>query len=469
MSICKATITGALGLGLTAAALVGAAPGARAATSAATSPSTVIDAWQSDAGGPATQLYELNLTSSNKLLTDHGNSMTTGTTMDLYDEVDTTAGVPQANQLLQWVPDNGSDDMFQGGWGHLKNAQSGLCLNLKGGTTALFAPVIQWACGSYANEEFKALPVSPGSHQFKLVSQMDPSMGIGVNDDDGDVANNYDTISRPTADIPADTTWSITRIGGTPIGIGNFAKSDEVLDSLNTTQADGLQAGVHLRDTTRDNQQTWYLQRVGTKNVNSRYAYSIDMSTGQKLTELVPATAPTYRLVSVGNDWAHATCLGTHGDHPDIGAAVETYRCDPNGVDQANQQWIFDNSQATDGGHGEDLAVTGFDMTQFEFAVFSAAMLDPNGGTSTYPVLAINAVGPASGSKLTMHNQSDTPFAATTQIWSWFNLHPSTDSGSGDSSGTTTSTCVGEACLVGNSYGSWDAFVDAWKRALEIN
>lgn len=90
--------------------------------------------------------YYLQVRHSNMCLEVPGASRTEGVGLDQW------KCVAQANEW--WYLDHAltwyGDDYFR-----IRSAHSGLCMNVAGGSTANGARVIQYRCGSYANEYFR--------------------------------------------------------------------------------------------------------------------------------------------------------------------------------------------------------------------------------------------------------------------------------------------------------------------------
>ena len=144
--------------------------------------------------------------------------------------------------------------------------------------------------------------------------------------------------------------------------------------------------------------QMWYLQTVGEMSVEDfTYHRDYEMS---------------YRFVSAPNgDWSHPVCLDAAGGQGGADTVVETYGCDPNGVNQSNQLWVD--------GYWDPLSVNDVQKDSFKHKT----ELAPVAGVHMWPnqpapdLTASSSVSPRQGTTLTLEWPGSTVYPGVTQIW----------------------------------------------------
>jgi Ricin-type beta-trefoil lectin domain-like len=128
-----------------------------------------------------------------QMLEDHGNSLASGGTVDVWTQVAQTTNqdpmatgpyglITQANYLWEFVPANpGNGPSILDGPGELINRQSGLCLDIDNNSQDNNAAIDQWTCNGGANQQWAAEPDNNGS--YEVVSVLDgygKALGIGT-------------------------------------------------------------------------------------------------------------------------------------------------------------------------------------------------------------------------------------------------------------------------------------------------
>ena len=130
---------------------------------------------QFQATGAATQVYSITFPSAaDALVTVDNNGMTNGATVNTWQRTNATndhGGVLQANQLWEFVPEaaNTSGNIF-GGFGWLRNRQSGKCLQVMGASTEEGAEINQWDCVPGATNELWRAIRGAGTTSFQTTS-----------------------------------------------------------------------------------------------------------------------------------------------------------------------------------------------------------------------------------------------------------------------------------------------------------
>ena len=142
---------------------------------------------------------EANNGQGTEMLEDHGNSMNSGGTVDVWTRWDQTTNqdpmgtgpyglITQANYLWEFVPSNPSlGTTITQNYGELINRQSGLCLDVANNNAGDGATTDQWTCNGGMNQQWTAIPAN-GS--YYLMPALDiaqltepgagtPSLGIG--------------------------------------------------------------------------------------------------------------------------------------------------------------------------------------------------------------------------------------------------------------------------------------------------
>jgi hypothetical protein len=172
------------------------------------------------------------------------------------------------------------------------------------------------------------------------------------------------------------------------------------------------------------------------------------------------ADVTTYKLISVmGNDYANARCLEVAGANPQVGAAVETYACDPNAQNQPNQLWVNASAPGTQDsftrvGIGARALRPSVQPGQLPDAAdvpglgysnvwFNAAMMPIGSSVTNYPVLTQSAtLKTQNGSTLTMEGQASGGDFYMSQTWWVEKIVASTNGGTGTGN-NTVDNCPG--------------------------
>lgn len=385
---------------LVAAGIVLCGPAAPAAAD-------VFNTREGSLGGTSSLLLEIRLSFSGQLLTVHGNTGDTGAAVDVHRRVTTADGLAQRNQLWQFQPDAGGQDILWGDWGRLRNVNSSKCLDMVAAGTddERFQQV---ACDQATR--WRARETRPGSKRFSLQAA-GSNRYLGINEafcvaPDNTRLRSKDETGNDCAD------WTIVQLGGDPLFLSNSRVANLRIDSDDPANGWNTPARLRAADD-RSLTQRWYFQRAGSTAVT----LPPEMATGDD-------SAPLYRIVSVrGNDWEHATCLGTHGDHPAVGAVADTWACGINGVNQPNQLWIIGNASNRVHPNGLKEVISGptsleVSPWQPDFVVMNAAMLAPGRTTRSYPVLsAADTYSPVNGSTVRMLEQNAPGALPGSQTW----------------------------------------------------
>jgi hypothetical protein len=220
---------------------------------------------QGTLGGPATQMLEIGQANAPQtLMTVDNGSSAQGAPVIFYQATDASNGLPEPDQLWQFVPDNGIDDVFQGSWGELANVNSGLCLNVSGASTAAGQQLIQWPCTNSDNEEWQTVATS--SKTFGFASELG-GVYLGQNSASCAAGDDSPVVTSATDGGNCDN-WYIQRIGGQPITLENNANPGAVVDSENPDDNWLTQAGIEAADGSAT--QSWYIQAVGTTDLEGR-------------------------------------------------------------------------------------------------------------------------------------------------------------------------------------------------------
>ncbi|BCB75066.1 hypothetical protein GCM10022251_35670 [Phytohabitans flavus] len=425
----KRIVSSLAALGTTLLVAAGVLLGVPASPAAA----DVFEAGEGQLGRPSSLLLEIRLSSSGQLLTVHGDSTASGAIVDVHRKVTTADGLAQRNQLWQFLPDGGHD-LLWGGPGRLRNVNSGKCLDVvAGGTdTERFQQV---ACEAAAR--WRASETGPGSKRFSLRAA-GTNRYLGINEPFCVAPDNTRLRSKfETGNDCAD--WTIVQMGGDAFFLGNSYNAGLRIDS--NDPANGWNTPARLKPANDQSPtQRWYFQRAGSTTITRPPGL---IAPPGMFTE--PDTASLYRIVSVrGNDWEHATCLGTHGDQPAVGAVADTWACGINGVNQPNQLWIIGNTlihaSLLDGSQTAYSGVTSLNLKPrgADFVIMNAAMLAPDRTTKSYPVLsAADTSAPVDGSYLRMLEQNAPGALPGSQTWQRVPLPapapPSTPGGDGGS------------------------------------
>ncbi|MFD0742036.1 RICIN domain-containing protein [Phytohabitans flavus] len=384
-------------------------------------------------------MLEIRLSFSGQLLTVHGDSTASGATVDVHRKVTTADGLAQRNQLWQFLPGVGGQDILWGAWGRLRNVNSGKCLDMPGGDID-GERFTQVACE--VATQWQARETSPGSKRFSLQAA-GTNRYLGINEAFCVAPDNTRLRSKfETGNDCAD--WTIVQMGGDAFFLGNSYNAGLRIDS--NDPANGWNTPARLKPANDQSPtQRWYFQRAG----------STAITPPPNIQWTGPGWAALYRIVSVrGNDWDHATCLGTHGDQPAVGAVADTWACGINGVNQTNQLWIIGNTYTYPYGHTmmrDGVRSLNLEPRGADFAMMNSAMLAPDRNIESYPVLsAADTFAPVNGSYLRMLEQK-APYALPgSQTWRRAGLPtpapPSTPSGDGGSG----PRCTGFAALLCN-------------------
>jgi len=244
---------GLLAAAVTAAALAGtvlmlAAPGiASASVSQTSSQYEELGpfAYTGDQASHVTAVYTIQNVAEpgTEMLEDHGNSMTQGTGIDVWQQVSQGnyqdpmgtgpyGPITQANYLWEFVPADPADGpSITDGYGELINRQSGLCLDVAGDNEADGATVDQWTCNGQINQQWSAWPNSSGN--YVITSYLDAYGGnLGVGSGSTCSPNgNGDAADMRTQDLGTTCSqWDIQQasydFATYPISVGIFWESD---------------------------------------------------------------------------------------------------------------------------------------------------------------------------------------------------------------------------------------------------
>lgn len=360
--------------------------------------------------GESATTFEIGM--GNMLLTNHGNSHSTGTVIDMWQRTPRSDGSAQLNQQWEFVPTTqyyGERVLEGGSWGLLRNRESNLCLSAPG--TEELTDLTQSNCNiSDPSMRWQGRKDERGNWALQLQAAADRYAGINVMH--CTITNGERVRVRAQTAVGTDCgSWTLTRTDPRdgqalelhPVVTYSYGFDPGVrVDSKNSSGQSGTAAKLAWTGN-KSTEQAWYLYYAGTYG-------------NQNL----------YRLVTAaGGDWAKKMCLSAKGTG--YLSVVETTTCNFNGAGQDNQLWFFEYQPFTHAVYG---VVSGA-------GVYNLAALKTVGGNpydlSAAPRLGVSGTVQDGGDIRLVKPQDD----PTHQVWNLTAQAPAASS----------SSCVRFGCL----------------------
>jgi hypothetical protein len=299
---------------------------------------------------------------------------------------------------------------------------------------------------------------------------------VNVGSARADAITTHATVNVGNDGIPASPPKYIHGGDSIPTATGTMGNATELFVGAgyqNTNQVMGVQNGstawgtpVTTSVATGSHSQQWYFQRVGWINMHTPMVDLLNFDPPSVFHDNSLEQVPVYKIINYNGN--SVTCLDAYGGSGAADSAVDSYGCNPNQANQANQLWVISYARPF-GEEGEEVDTPMSPgsspwIDKFVYPQYSAK-LQPNpwasGVIENVASLAANGWNTAQAPVLTASFNDlagfDSPLKLEPQSqWNtlsknstWGTVDPNGGSGSGQGSGQGPS-CSPFACLIGS-------------------